>query len=1015
MQRGVILLLCAAFSTAVFGEIFYWIGDGNGQRKWGSFGDSANWHIGTDPANYSNPDKKIPGATDEIYSGNHGESPYYARWFFDLDGEERFLKSINNPNADWKRRYMSITNGTLEFVESLSNRSLEIKICNEATLKTGENSVSNLGDSGLRTAVEVYEGGRFELYGEVAFYNYDTKVYEGGSFVFDPTVFKFNENNNNRDKHRGQGIFNEGNTEFPNGVALGWYSEWADPATFHIRQGAGTMTVGGDIRRAWALNGDGVPYHYGELKFSLAGGIFKAVNDVSFIDLLSVETEDDTTAELCVTDGNTLDISPFTFGKNTSLVKTGSGRLVTASLPSSLHIESGILRPTVPGTLSGVTFAAGATLEFCVSGFELESLPNAADMNFRVDLNNLGAGTTLVRSSDNALLETIAAKLDASLPEGLKTLIRDRSIRLAMDVPNSFSSNGELDLSEPSGWKGSSVPEGADVCVAGYSTVALIGPHSPSFRSITVTDGAVLKVAPGTELPNIKMLYSGKILFEAGAESIFTNFTSSAAGNELPVIEVQTNAVVNLGKGFVFKNVDLHLYGKVSAANTVVFGGAAAGEVAYFAMTSDGGTIELLGKVGSAKRLVSPEEGGRVEVVGDILVKNTKILPDSNRSWGVSTDYAALQIGYRNPVDARFTVVVDGCFLDIGYEVNRICGGATVRCVNGGGLLRPIGYAHPGFRATTEISGDGRIVLEDGAYFRFSKSNARQDSVKVESLAFRPATEGAESLVIRNGSFFCAHQIFGNRRAVAVFEDSYYDIPTLPKTNSDFPAVTDTREWLTDAFNGLRSVKIEGDSRLYIRATNDLWGLQWDRDVRVADIPFTGGGSLVVTNAATGNDFRVTVVHGANTATGIATAYPDACGDDSMLLFNDRANWAGTVVANGHVALTNIHGSAAARVSFNALHLDGVFPIRAWAATNDMVDVATASLEGAGGIKPVAMDGHTFTPGDTLPFGTYPADAEYPARTGRDWVLFATEIPGNPDFVMLNLRYSPRGLVLSFR
>jgi hypothetical protein len=50
-----------------------------------------------------------------------------------------------------------------------------------------------------------------------------------------------------------------------------------------------------------------------------------------------------------------------------------------------------------------------------------------------------------------------------------------------------------------------------------------------------------------------------------------------------------------------------------------------------------------------------------------------------------------------------------------------------------------------------------------------------------------------------------------------------------------------------------------------------------------------------------------------------------------------------------------------------------------------------------------------------LPFGTYPADAEYPARTGRDWVLFATEIPGNPDFVMLNLRYSPRGLVLSFR
>jgi hypothetical protein len=644
---------------------------------------------------------------------------------------------------------------------------------------------------------------------------------------------------------------------------------------------------------------------------------------------------------------------------------------------------------------------------------ELESLPNAAAMGFVVDMGNLGPGVTLVRSSDVSLLETIAAKI--SLPSGVKTLVKDGSLRLATDAADSFSSNGELDLSDPSGWRNATVPSGADVHVTGDSTVALIGPGSPQFRSVTVSDGAVLKVAPGTVLPEIAMSYSGKILFVPGEESVFTNgFDASAAANSLPVIEIPTNAAVDIGRGFVFKNVDLRLYGKITATNSVVFGGAAAGETAYFAMASDGGTVELKGKTGNAKRFVSPEQGGRVEVVRDILIRNTRFLPENNRFWGVSTDWASLQIGYQNPSDIPFTVTVDGCFMDIGYEVNSIGGGATVRCVNGGGLLRPLGYAHPGFHAKTEICGNGRIVLDGGSYFRFTKSDARKDSIKIETVKFMPADEGTEQLTLRGGSRFCAHQTFGNRKAVASFEDSYCDIPSLPRTSSDFPDVTDTRVWLTSVFNGLRSVKIADGSTLYLRATNDLWGVNWDRDVLVADVPFTGGGSLVVTNAASGNGFRATVVNGFNTVTGIATACPDVCGDDSTLLFADGANWAGTVVANGHVALTNVQNGAAARVSFNALRLDGTFPLRVWASTNDMVDVASASLDGDGCIKPVAMDGRSFEPGDTVPFGTYPAGASFPLRTGRDWVMFATDTD-NPGRVMLNLRYSPRGLVLSFR
>lgn len=1009
--RAKAVFFLAAFMVAAVaaGDVFYWIGDGCGEKTWGAFGDHKNWLVGTNHVDCTNPQGLVPGADDEIFIGEHGESPYYARWFFDLGGATRTVKCINSPHLDWKRRYMSVTNGTLEFAGSFTNRRFEVKIFDDGKLKVGDGAVSLLGDSGTRSAIKVYDGGSFELGGDVSFYNYDTEVHPGGSFTLDTSRFVFSVNNNNSDAHAGQGIFNEGTTDFPGGVILAGTARWADPTVFHIRQAAGTMTLGGDIRRDRGTSGRG------ELKFSLAGGVLKATDDVSFIGLLSASTDPDTFAELCVTDDHTLDISPFSFGENTSLVKTGSGRLKTASLPATLSVESGTLCPLVSCSLSDVSFSPGTTLEFCVSGFEIQRLPNVAEMNFKVDTGNLGPGVTLVRSDDGDLLEAIAERLSPALPAGLRTHVEPGALKLAMDASNPFSSDGELDLSSVSGWKEQVVPSGADVFVVGGSTVALIGPDTPAFKSITLTDGAVLKVAPGTVLPKITTIYSAKVVFEAGAESVFTNgYDSRATGNELPVIEIRTNAAVNVGRGFVFRNVDLHLYGTVSATNQVVFGGAAADETAYFAMTSDGGSIELRGKGGSYRRFVSPEQGGRVEVVRDILIRDTRMLPDNDGYWGSGKEYASLQIGYQNPIDIPFEVVVDGCFLDIGYEPNSISGGATVKCVNGGGLYKPRGYAHPGFHAQTQIYGMGRVVLEDGSYLRFSKSNARTDSILVRCLAFNPHNEGTEQLVLRGGSRYCVHQQYGNGKAIAVFEDSYCDIPTLMETNKDFTAVSDTREWLTDVFNGMHSVRIVDGSSLYLRATNDLWGLEWDRDVRLADVPLTGGGSLVVTNAASGNPFRATVVCGSNTATGIATAYPDVGGDDSALLFNDGANWAGTVAANGHVALTNVLDGSAARVSFNALTLDGDFPVRVWEDANDMVDLAAASLTGPGRIRPVAMGGRTFIPGDTFPFGKYPAGAEYPVRTGKDWVLFATETD-DPDVVLLNLRYSPRGLVLSFR
>jgi hypothetical protein len=904
---------------------------------------------------------------------------------------------------------MSVTNGTLQFAGSFSNRRFDIKICSGGVLKVGDNAVSQFGDSGTASAFTVQKGGRLEIGGEVSIYNYATAVKSGGTLIFAPSVFKYHGNNSSN--NTGQQIVNEGTAEFPGGIKLeGYIGTNNGFLEFPVRQQSGIMTVGGDVCRVRS-NG----YNNGDMAFVLAGGVLNVTADVSFLDLSRAVTEAGTAAELRVAEGATLDMSPFKYGDNTVLTKTGAGRIKIADLPASLAVQSGVLCPLVPGDLAGVSFAPQTTLEFCVPGFALQSLPNAAEMNFTVDVGSLGAGVTLVTSADETLLATIASKIAVSLPAGLKALVVDGALKLDIDNVNSFSSSGELSLGDASGWKGGSVPAGADVFVTGGSTVALLAPDTPEFKSVTVTGGAVLKVAPGTVLPRIATEYSGKVLFEAGGESVFTNgYSSSAARNELPVIEIAEGAVVNVGGGFEFKNVDLRLYGKVSATNSVVFGGAAAGETAYFAMTADGGTIELRGKGGSVKRFVSPAAGGRVEVVRDILIKNTAILPDN--SSGSASEYSALQIGYFNPADAVFTVTVDGCYLDIGYEPNYIAGGATVKCVNGGGLLKPRGYSHPGFHAKTQIIQKGRIELESGSYFKFSKSDARTDNKVVNSLLFSPDVSegGFEQLVLRGGSSFCVHQTYGNGKASAVVDNAYWDIPLLLNTYADFPDVTDTRKWLTDPFNGFHSVKIADGSCLYIRATNDLWGATWDRDISLADVPMTGGGSLIITNAASGNDFRVTVVASANTATGIATALPDVNGDNAALLFNDGANWGGTVVANGHVALTNLQRAAAARVAFNALRLDGDFPVRVWPDSNDMVDIAVESLDGDGCLVPVAVDGREFAIGETFAFGTYPAGAGFPERTGRNWKLIATATD-DPAKVMLNLRYSPRGFIFNVR
>ena len=71
----------------------------------------------------------------------------------------------------------------------------------------------------------------------------------------------------------------------------------------------------------------------------------------------------------------------------------------------------------------------------------------------------------------------------------------------------------------------------------------------------------------------------------------------------------------------------------------------------------------------------------------------------------------------------------------------------------------------------------------------------------------------------------------------------------------------------------------------------------WDRHVKITDKPFTGTGNVTVTNGVPAYPFTVTVVNGANTATGSIRVNKVDGDAETALFFADGANWAGTVVA----------------------------------------------------------------------------------------------------------------------
>ena len=261
---------------------------------------------------------------------------------------------------------------------------------------------------------------------------------------------------------------------------------------------------------------------------------------------------------------------------------------------------------------------------------------------------------------------------------------------------------------------------------------------------------------------------------------------------------------------------------------------------------------------------------------------------------------------------------------------------------------------------------------------------------------------------------------YGAGKCIARVKDSVLQIGYLRSAN--------TLSNITGAFDGFKSIAIENNFTIAAadvdRGNPSKSGViaveNWDRRVFVAP-PLTGTGSLVVSNMLAGAhnvySMTVTVTNGANTATGRAFVAETATGAPAALVFANGANWAGEVVSDGKVSLTNlVDASSAANVSFGALRLDRDFPIRVWKtggviAANDKVNLASVPA-GEHSFSVVAMD-EPLAIGDKIEIGLYPADAELPQDTRR--LCYSAEPSENEDRVRLMATLSGRGMTIKIR
>ena len=598
--------------------------------------------------------------------------------------------------------------------------------------------------------------------------------------------------------------------------------------------------------------------------------------------------------------------------------------------------------------------------------------------------------------------------------------VKDLSFKVPMDARFTFNSTTTTDLNEPTGWACGYVPVGEAVAISGAGVNGVLSTTTPAFASITVTDGATLTLANGVTASNINLSAEATLAVATGATATLANsIAATATAQDIPVVSIPSGATLSVPGGFAFKNVMLRMdHGTLTNEGTgaLTLGTALANETTVFGLAAVDSTIATLGN--TALNFMSPASGGTAVPIADLALTNCV----------VSTVGGSISFGVNNPVSTPFTVRFHGTDLAITSKANNpstsitFAGAGTVALSGGARLYRDVpsnpqyGAFAPTFqdRGRLTISGSNPGSPVDFYYPFCGNGNS--------AIVSKPSEEGFETVELTGTRVWIwnprpKNNTSSNGKAVWKVADSSF-------------AFNMTAWWGQQQvpFHRLKAVEIAEGTTLTLerRKLGDPWNYgdsnfggnsdaSGEATVCLADVPFTGGGSLIVTNTYDKN-FHVLVTCGGNTATGTVAAcdYDAANAGKTKILFNDGANWAGTVVAGDNIAL--VHNASAslndkfsdsgepASVSFGGIRFDGNLTLRLWPdGTSDQVNVGPLGFSGNGNFAFAIQDNYDPVPGDRWELGTITAGTTAPSLANARWRLSTEAIDGDADHLRLVL------------
>lgn len=962
-------------------------------ETWQSWGDAANWLVDGETATVA------PGAEDVIILPQVASG---SAWNWDLGGGALSVNQLFKYDLSAFNNYVdsyTFRAGELNVAEFRLPRMATMVVSSGAKVSIskyaefGSNKIGDVQDESQMSYcdVRVDDGGSLYLSGNYYPRHLKLTVESGGSFLYGSKAVIQNSNQNKMRWY----LYNKGIATFENGLKA---TTWS--CGYQIQQLAGELILGGPF-----TVGNNISF-----QIELTGGKVSATGDVSFKNHADANKggytkfTDGADLDIEVSDGKTLDLTPFTYDGAATIRKTGAGTLKLADVPTSISMHGGPVT-FVANTQTAMTsleigegtaftvanknmtinelVAVDGTLTLSVAGLTVKAYAaDAVAGTIEVSKAAFKVGDILLSSPSATLRAAVKAAAEAAemnVDENGETLTVGESSYI-------FNSTTITDLSDATGWKnGTLPPEGASVTILGAGVKAIgTTDNLSAFKAVTVANGAELSISGEVNLPAIVLESTALLTVPSGAAAFLSDFSTLLddtlnPATTLPKVVVESEAMLKFVGGMKFKNVALEFHGKIVKVDSEgavstdglgpILGYADAGEISYIAILCDGASFDVHSSQNAENgriNFVNPVSGGHVKVVGDIVLKNTKF---AIRDWA---DFGNRYFGENNPTEEPFTVIFDGTSMEAPWSFSA-AGAARIRAINGSVIQKPLACA--GHYLSNYIKDNAQIeLIGSDSYF---------DYIGADGWMQINSSEECDAMILRDGAaYLVGRASSGTGKGVLVASNALVGVAKRWGNNPENPR--------TDLLRGFGSARIESESTMTVCPLD--WGIgntDWERRAKFADIPLTGEGDLIVSNGAPTKVFTVTVVNGMNTCSGVAKVLPPVVAEgetaaETALVFADGANWAGTAVANGYLSLTNLTDEASsAAVTFGKVKLTAALPLRVWREEDGSIKNDTITLtEGfvvedgdAGIVELVPQDGFEMTSADEITLGTFPTGA----------------------------------------